>query len=139
MDMMKVLIDSDVCLDSITGRYPYSIDADKLLTKVEERDVVGVVSSESFSNLYYVIRRLSSHKKAIEVLNDLRKIVTIGTPMPEDVESALTSGWNDFDDALQHFCALRENCDSIITRNKKDYMASELPVYSPSEWLDIHP
>ena len=136
---MKVLIDSDICLDSITGRYPYSIHADKLLTKVEERDVVGVVSSESFSNLYYVIRKLSSHTKAIEVLNDLRKIVTIGTLKPGDVESALTSGWQDFEDALQHFCALRENCDSIITRNKKDYKASELPIYSPSEWLDIYP
>jgi predicted nucleic acid-binding protein len=104
---------------------------------VENREVIGVVSSESFSNLYYVIRRLSTHEKAIELLKELNKIVTVGTLSQVSVESALNSGWKDFEDALQHYCAIKEECDAIITRNKKDFEASELPVYSPTEWLDF--
>ena len=136
--MEKILIDSDVCLDSLTGRYPHSIYADKLLLSVEDGAATGIVSAESFSNLYYVIRKFSSHENAINLLDELSTIVTVGTLRPEVVESALKSGWKDFEDALQHFCAIYEKCDAIITRNKRDFKASELPVHSPSEWLDSH-
>lgn len=135
--MKKILIDSDVCLDSFTGRYPHSIYADKLLLSVEDGAVTGIVSAESFSNLYYVIRKLSSHENAIHLLNELRTIVAVGTLTPEVVESALNSGWKDFEDALQHYCAINEGCGSIVTRNGSDFMNSEIPVYTPSEWLEI--
>lgn len=135
--MEKILIDSDVCLDSFTGRYPHSIYADKLLLSVEDGAVTGIVSAESFSNLYYVLRKFSSHKDAVNLLNELSTIVTVGTLTPDVVESALKSGWKDFEDALQHYCAINEGCEAIVTRNGSDFKNSKIPVYSPSEWLEM--
>lgn len=135
--MERILIDSDVCLDSFTVRYPHSIYADKLLLSVEDGEVTGIMSAESFSNLYYVIRKLSSHENAIHLLNELRTIVTVGTLTPEVVESAMKSGWKDFEDALQHYCAINEGCEAIITRNGSEFKKSEIPVYTPSEWLEM--
>jgi len=137
MAMTKILIDSDICLDSITARYPYSLNADKLLEAVEDGSLTGVVSAESLSNIYYVARKMESHQKAIELLNHLKQIVVIGTVTPEVVKQALSSGWSDFEDALQHFCAIWENCDAIVTRNKSDYKKASLPVYSPRECLKM--
>ncbi|CAN5258027.1 PIN domain nuclease [soil metagenome] len=134
--MEKVLIDSDICLDSITARYPYSVNADKLLQAVEDGILTGVVSAESFSNIYYVLRKLSTHQEAIGLLKHLRKIFQIGTVTPEIIEKALSSGWRDFEDAIQHFCAAGEKCDAIVTRNRSDYKKSSLPVYTPRECLD---
>lgn len=37
--MEKILIDIDVCLDSITGRYSYSAHADKVLQLAEEKTI----------------------------------------------------------------------------------------------------
>lgn len=101
--MTKILIDSDICLDTFTAQYPYSLNADKLLEAVEGGSLTGVVSAESFSNIYYVARKMESHEKAIDLLNNLKEIVVIGTLTPEVVQQALSSGWSDFEDALQPF------------------------------------
>ena len=51
------------------------------------------------------------------------------------LEKALNSEFRDFEDAIQHFCALENNVDCIITRNVKDYVTSLIPVYYPSDFL----
>ena len=45
--------------------------------------------------------------------------------------------FTDLEDGLQYQCAVEENVDFIITRNKKDFLASKIPVYTPSEFLQI--
>jgi hypothetical protein len=48
----------------------------------------------------------------------------------------LSSNFKDFEDAIQHFAAKAEaDVSVIVTRNKADYFASEIPVLSPDEFL----
>jgi hypothetical protein len=42
-----------------------------------------------------------------------------------------------YEDATQNATALRAEGDCIVTRNKKDFSNSSLPVYTPAELLDI--
>src|ERR1035437_5630608 len=52
------------------------------------------------------------------------------------IKNAITSGFPDFEDSIQYFCALEsKKIDVIITRNIKDYRHSELPVMSPGDFL----
>jgi hypothetical protein len=52
------------------------------------------------------------------------------------VRNALQSGFSDFEDGLQYFCALdNKHIDAIITRNVKDYKNSTLPVLTPGDFL----
>ena len=55
----------------------------------------------------------------------------------EVIEQALTSDFKDFEDALQYFSAKKCGAEAIITRNKKDFKASELPLYQPTEYLAL--
>lgn len=130
------MIDSDVCLDSITGRIPYSKHADRLLELVEEGVVKGVVSAESFSNIFYILRKLSSTKKSVQQIKNLRLLVSVGAIHETTIDSALESGWNDFEDALQHYCSVENDCDAIITRNVSDFKESVIPILTPSEFND---
>jgi hypothetical protein len=42
----------------------------------------------------------------------------------------------DFEDSIQIYCASTvKKMDAIVTRNKKDYKASEIPAYNPDEIL----
>lgn len=134
--MEKILIDSDICLDSITGRYPFSIHANQLFTAVENKEVTAYVSAESFSNIFYILRKFSSSGMAVEQLKNLRKIVHVGILKESTIDSALTSGWNDFEDSLQYHCALENMCDSIISRNKSDFEKNEIPVLTAREYLN---
>ena len=56
-----------------------------------------------------------------------------------EIQSALSSSFKEFEDAIQHFAAKTEvGISAIVTRNKTDYAASEIPVLSPDEFLAKH-
>jgi hypothetical protein len=47
----------------------------------------------------------------------------------------MNSSFNDIEDAMQHFIAMQNQCDVIITRNLKDYKKSLLPIMSAEQYL----
>ena len=53
------------------------------------------------------------------------------------MKSALSSGFTDFEDALQYCSAQTVDADCIVTRNKKDFSASEILVYDLDEFMDM--
>lgn len=137
MATRKILIDSDICLDAITGRATFEKESAMILQYSEDNIIYGVVSAESFSNMFYVLRKLSSSDKAIQQLTNLRRIVQIGEITMAVIDQALRSDWGDFEDAIQYFCALESACDAIVTRNRYDLRLSVIPVYSPTELISI--
>ena len=55
----------------------------------------------------------------------------------ETIEESIHSDFDDFEDAMQYFSAMRESIDFIVTRNKKDYKAAQIPVFEPQEFIDF--
>ena len=45
--------------------------------------------------------------------------------------------WSDFEDAVQYSTALLSQMDYIITRNAKDFKASEVPAISPEDFFAL--
>jgi len=67
------------------------------------------------------------------------KFKTLVEVLPFDdkiLELALASDFNDFEDAIQYYTALDNKIDIIITRNKKDFKKSILPVLTAKEYLN---
>ena len=94
------------------------------------------LSSLSFSNLYYILRNLKGHAEALTLLGKLKLLVRISSVAETEIQSALSSSFKDFEDAIQHFAAKAEgSISAIVTRNKGDYTTSEIPVLSPDEFL----
>lgn len=133
--MKKILIDSDICLDSITNRIPFSVDASRLLEAVEEKKCTGIISAESFSKIYYILRKLSNRETAIRQIRNLRKITQPGAILPSTLDKAIELDWPDFEDALQYASALENECDAIVSRNVVDFKKSKIPVMNAGEFL----
>ena len=130
--MENVFIDTDVIVDFLTDRKPFSLESAKIFSLIDQKKIKGCVSSLSFSNLYYVLRKFGTHKKVISSLQDLSELVDILKVDSDIVKSALTSDFKDFEDSIQYFAAQEhKNVDCIITRNIKDYKDSSLPVMTP--------
>lgn len=43
----------------------------------------------------------------------------------------------DFEDAIQYETAVEGKCECIITRNKKDFYFSQIPVFTPEEFIKL--
>ena len=134
--MKDLFIDTDVIIDFLIDRKPFSREAAIIFTLIEQRKLKGHISSLTFSNLYYVLRKFESHNKVISKLDSLSKLGIILKVDDQTIRNAITSGFRDFEDSIQYFCALESRkIDVIITRNIKDYRSSELPVMSPGDFL----
>jgi predicted nucleic acid-binding protein len=134
--MTDLFIDTDVIIDFLIDRKPYSREAAIIFTLIEQKKLKGYASSLTFSNLYYVLRKFESHKKVISKLDSLSKILVILKVEEQTIKTALASGFLDFEDGIQYYCASEyKKIDVIITRNTKDYKNSEIPVMTPGDYL----
>lgn len=74
------------------------------------------------------------HQEAFEVFIKACSITPVDS---QTIDESVASDFRDFEDAMQYYSALREGADVIITRNKNDYQAAQIPVYEPQEYLDL--
>ena len=132
----KIFLDTDVALDHLADRPPFADFAHRIFALAEKDELTVCVSSLSFSNLYYILRKAKGHAAALEFLEKLNRLVRILAVTQAEVQSALSSNFKDFEDAIQYFSAKSETgVSSIITRNKRDYGSADLPVQTPDEYL----
>ena len=132
----SIFIDTDVVLDFLLNREPFSTFAAIIFTLSEQSKINAYISPLTISNCYYILRKLASHKKVINNLQKLLIITNITSISKQDVVLALNSKFNDLEDAIQHFSAISHSkIDVILTRNIKDYKNSEVPVMTPETYL----
>ena len=134
--MKNILLDTDVVLDFLLDRKPFSDDTLHILLKCEKKEMNAFVTPVIVANTYYLLRQKASQSYVIEQLKILLKIISVLSMDQKQVLSALDSKFTDFEDALQCFSAVNSNkIDAIITRNIKDFKKSTLPVFTPNEFL----
>jgi predicted nucleic acid-binding protein len=134
--MTDLFIDTDVIIDFLIDRKPHSREAAIIFTLIEQKKIKGYASSLTFSNLYYVLRKIESHNKVIAKLDSISRLVTILKVDQQAIKDAIASGFQDFEDSIQYYCALDyKKIDVLITRNTKDYKNSEIPVMTPADYL----
>ena len=134
--MRDLFIDTDVIIDFLIDRKPFSREAAIIFTLIEQKKLKGFSSSLTFSNLYYVLRKIESHNRVISKLDSLSKMVGILKVEEQTIKNALASGFPDFEDSIQYFSAVdSKKIDVIITRNVKDFKKSEIPIMTPGDFL----
>lgn len=132
---MRILIDTNVILDVLLDRKPYSIDASKLL-KLPEDKVQKFISASAITDIFYIARReLKDKNITIDLIKSLLRIVHVASVSEQEIVLALNSGWIDFEDSVQNSVAESNNFDIIITRNQKDFSNSKLTVKSATEFM----
>ncbi len=137
--MTDLFIDTDVIIDFITDRQPFSREAAQLFTLIDQKKVRGFTSALSYSNLYYVLSKYASHKKVITMLKELSELAGILKVDDDIIKSSLASDFKDFEDAIQYYTAQGyKRIDVIITRNIRDYKKSSLPVMTPETFLKTY-
>lgn len=134
--MDRVLIDSDVILDSFFNREPFVEYSTAILSMCELKKIRGFLTPLIYSNVYYLLRQTAKHEKVIEKLKQLFQITDILQMDRIVVENALNSGFKDFEGSLQNFSAVNNGkIDLILTRNFNDYKNSELGVFTPETYI----
>ena len=132
---MRLLIDANIVLDVLQKREPYWKDSSVIWKLCETEQAEGYISTLTFANLMYVMRRELDPAQIRDVLDKLRLIFRFADFTAADMEKAAEMGWDDFEDAIQTATAERIMADSIITRTVRDFRNSKVIAFTPSEYI----
>lgn len=131
----KVFLDTNVVVDLLGEREPYYDAAAKIATLADKGKIEVFVSALTYSTVYYLLSRFENKTQVKEKIRKFKLIAQTSDLTDNIIDKGLSSNFNDFEDALQYYCALKMGCKIMITRNGKDFKESEIPVLSPDEYL----
>ena len=135
---MRLMIDTNVLIDVLQDRKPYADDSAMIWMLCESLETEGHISSLSFANMVYVLRKKLKKEMVSNLMESVSRIFRFESLDQEDLNAAASCKWEDFEDAVQFATAERIHADFIITRNKADYENSSIPVMTPKEFLQYY-
>ncbi len=133
---MKIVFDTNVILDVLGERMPFSPLSTEAMAVIEREGIVGAMTANTITDLYFLLQRrkmasdaikdaLVKLMDALEVLDTTRELCLLGFRSPVA----------DFEDAVLVETAKRWSADFIVTRNTGDFTASSVEAITPTELL----
>ena len=132
---MVLLIDANIILDVLLNRPDYVKDSAMIWKLCETEQMKGYVSTLTFANLVYIMRKQLDPEKIEDVFHKLNLIFEFADFSVSDLTHAADLNWKDFEDVVQSVIAERIHADYIITRNVRDFSKSRVMAFTPPELL----
>lgn len=132
---MNVLVDTNVVLDVLLDRQPFSDAAVRIFALIEKSKIEGFLCATTITTVDYLLEQSLPPTKAREALQQLLDLFEIAPVNRPVIEQALRSRISDFEDAVLEQAGRLIAADAIVTRNIKDFKKSSVPVFDPVEFL----
>ncbi len=133
--MKRIFLDANILLDIIFSRETHAEFSRRILSLTGYQKYTSTLN---VSNIYYIVQKESDKleaKKNIGLVIRHCQILDVNSMMIHQAYNSLFETFTDFEDAIQHYCAVAHSMDAIVTRNQKDFTNSEIPVYTPREFV----
>ena len=135
---MRILVDTNILLDYILIRQPFTQNAEKIIDLCRQELLDGAIAAQSVADMFYILRKNISVEERRRILLRLCDIFYVESVDKDKLMRALINqDFSDFEDCLQMECALSFKADYIIKRNVSDYVASKIPCLTPKNFCDM--
>lgn len=135
--MKKVFVDTNVLIDLLADRRPFSKNAIEIFNKAELLQIELFMSANSYATTHYILKKYLQENELREILITLLDYLKIISVDQNIIQRSLKSKHKDFEDSIQmHSAYSISDMFCIITRNIKDFKDSEIAVYTPEEFLN---
>jgi len=135
--MDKILVDTNVVLDLLSERNGFIEETQIFFTLASQNKIKLFVSTLTFANAHYILANQMKISGAQKILRKFKILVECVSFDEKILELSLDSKFKDYEDSIQYYSALACSADLIVTRNKKDFKLSSLPVLDVKEYLKL--
>lgn len=135
---MRILVDTNVLLDYILLREPFTQSAQRIIKLCQEEILSGAIAAQSIPDMFYILRKnipVEERRRILSCLCDIFHVENIDKNKLQ--QALLNQDFQDFEDCLQMECAASFRADYIITRNIDDYVASKIPCITPKDFCNM--
>lgn len=135
---MKILVDTNIIIDALTGREPFRESAEQIFLLAANQIEDMYITASSATDIYYLIRKhLHNAEQSKNTMSKLYQLFGVLDVTAKDCHDALVSEVKDYEDAVISCCAKRNQMDNIVTRNIKDYEKSKVKALLPDEFIKL--
>jgi predicted nucleic acid-binding protein len=134
---LKILFDTNVVLDVLLNREPYAIDAISLFSAIETKAIRGFLCATTITTIEYLCAKTIGKKPARQAIISLLELFTVAEVNQKILVAATNSNFSDFEDAVLYQAGIYAGVDGFVTRNTKDFLLAEHPIYTPNELCKI--
>ena len=134
---MKILVDTNVVLDLLLDRFPFSDPAARIFSLVENSEVEAVLCATTMTTIDYLLTGSLPRDTAKTALQRLLELFEIAPVNRSVLEEALQCRMTDFEDAVLSHAANLVGATVIVTRNTKDFRYSPVKALDPAEFLAV--
>jgi predicted nucleic acid-binding protein len=134
--MNHYFLDTNILVDFLANREPFGKFAMQILNKSLQKEWILWTSDHSILTSYYILSKEIGGSQSRSKISRIIKFLEIQPIIKDHFQQAIASDFKDLEDGVQHFCAASiEGIQGIITRNKKDFGLSQIPVFEPWELI----
>ena len=134
---MKILVDTNVVIDALTGREPWNKSAEKIFLLGANHIMDMYITASSATDIYYIIRKHLHDTQAKQVMGKLYSLMGILEVTGTDCVEAIASSITDYEDAVVEKVASRKDMDYIVTRNIKDYQNGSVKAILSDDFIKL--
>ena len=134
---MKILFDTNVILDFLLDRAPFSEEASQLFASIEMGQLQGAIAATTVTTLFYLASKVLGQKDAKKSIHTLLTLFEVAPINRAVLEQAMNSSFSDFEDAVLYQAGYYADVDGVVTRDAKGYKKASLPIYTPTELLRL--
>ena len=131
--MKKVYLDTNILIDILLDRDLEHISINKITPFLKQSQVY--MSTLSVHITYYILKikpNTSMHRRSMALINRINLV-----PLSQEIINQSLNNFSiDFEDTLQYYSALDQNCDYILTRDKKNFKKIKELIPSKIEIID---
>ncbi|MFY0689853.1 MAG: PIN domain-containing protein [Cyclobacteriaceae bacterium] len=133
--MNNLFLDTNVVLDLLGERLPFYKHAAQIATLSDQSEIKITVSALSYPTVFFILSKYEKKGLVKDKMKKFKVLAQTADLSDQIIEKALLSPFQDFEDALQYHCALKVNCNILITLNEKGFKHASLPALTPAEYL----
>lgn len=102
-----VFVDTDVIMDFMIDRLPFSVKASEVFALSESGKINIYVSAVCFNSIFYIGRKSIGKDQTISLLQKLEQLAEILPVTQMVIKQALHTAFKDFEDSIQYYTALQ--------------------------------
>ena len=134
---MKAVFDTNIVMDVVLERKPFSRPATRLFALSEKGVFQGALCATTLTTIHSLAGRELGKGRAQTIVGTLIALFEILPVTWTAVESAWLLDWEDFEDGVLHEVARHAGVGILVTRDAKGFSKSMLSVFSPDQLLSM--
>lgn len=134
---MRIFLDANILVSVLNKEYPVFTTSSRIISLADKTDYTLFTSPVCLAIAFYFTEKKHKAvlaKKKIRILCEHIKIAD--TNKSTVVQALENPSVHDFEDGLEYYSAIDNNCDCIITEDVNDFYFSKIEVISSEDFFE---